>query len=80
MDTEYIAIGPFAWGKANTIQQAVRKMRTQVPRCYVRPGYGYAVYEVGPETFVNELGGLSYPISGPVPKQVLHKDRKEFAK
>lgn len=74
--TEYIALGPYAWGKADTVEQAVRRMRTQVPRVYVKPGYGYVVYEVGPDTNVDGIGNLSYPINGPKPKEVLRKERK----
>ncbi len=77
MTTEYIAVGPLAWGKGETIDQAVRRMRTQIPRVYVRPGYGYTVYSVGPDTFVDELGGLSYPAAGPKPEIVLKRERKE---
>lgn len=70
---EYIAIGPLAWGKAESIDLAVRRMRTQIPRVYVKPGYGYKVYEVGPNTEVGGLGELSYPANGPVPKIVLER-------
>jgi hypothetical protein len=73
---EYIAVGPLAWGRGTTIDEAVRRMRTQIPRVYVKPGYGYAVYEVGPNTEVDGLGGLSYPAAGPKPKEVLRKAAK----
>lgn len=75
--TEYIAIAPLAWGRGETIEKAVRRAKSQVPRVYVRPGYGYVVYEVGPDTFVDELGGLSYPANGPKPVEVLRKKGKE---
>jgi hypothetical protein len=71
--TEYIAVGPLAWGRGENIQQAIRRMRSQIPRVYVKPGYGYAVYEVGPDTTVDGLGGLSYPAAGPKPKEVYRR-------
>lgn len=80
MNLEYIALGPFAWGKGATIDQAVRKMRTQIPRVYVKPGYGYVVHEVGPDTWVDGMGNLNYPIDGPRPKEVLRKERKVVKK
>lgn len=75
--SEYIAVGPLAWGRGITIDQAVRRMRSQIPRVYVKPGYGYVVFEVGPDTTVGGLGGLTYPAAGPAPKEVFRKKRKE---
>ena len=57
----FIALGPMAWGKAETVEQAVSRMRTQVPRVYVKGPYGYSVYQCHPDTTVGGLGDLSYP-------------------
>lgn len=80
MNTEYIAIGPLAWGKGPTVLRAIINMRRQIPRVYVKPGYGYVVYEVGPETFVDGMGSLTYPAAGPKPVEVLRKAPKKVKK
>ncbi len=78
---EYIAIGPFAWGKGSTIKQAKLRMISNVPRCYVKPGYPYQVFETYGDCEVSEIdGGISYPKDRPAPKIVEERQRKVATK
>ena len=76
MTLEYIAIGPFVWGRGATIDEAKKKMKYMLRGSSVKPGYSYYVYEVGPDTTVDGMGSLSYPMAGPKPKIVEQRVRK----
>lgn len=68
MQIAYIAIGPNAWGKADTLDRAVANMRKNVSSANRK--YGYMVYEAHPDSTVEEVfGGIEYP-KGHEPKLV----------
>lgn len=62
-DTTFVAIGPFAWGRSTkSIDEAVRIMKTQVPRSYLSKGkHRFPVYKVSGEFMgVNGMGSIEY--------------------
>lgn len=62
MSQVYIAVGPMCWGKGNSERKAVRNCLknwiTYIPKTDKQV---IAVYLCSKDTYVNELGGLSYP-------------------
>jgi len=76
---EYIAVGPFSWGKGATIKQAKSRMHLNVPG-WIERGYSYKVFETQGDCEVSEIdGGISYPKDRPAPKVVEERKRKEVA-
>jgi len=69
---KYLAIGPFTWGKGTTVDEAFKNVK----RNWIQQYAGNfskekcVVYEIHPDTEVNGLGDLSYPIN--------HKPKKIF--
>ena len=76
---EYIAVGPFAWGKGATVKQAKARMRRNIPG-WITPGYSYKVYETHGGCEVSEIdGGILFNRNQP-PKIVEERKRKAVAK
>ena len=68
MKKTYIAIGVCCWGKAPSIDEAIKNASKEWPT-FVKGKKTFQVYEVHPDTHVNGMGGLTYPIKHK-PKQV----------
>lgn len=61
----FICIGPNAWAKGYSEEEAVRGMRKNVPSWIPRP-YQYETFEVHPDTEVDLIsGGLIHPQGHP---------------
>jgi len=68
MLTHYIAIGPFCWGRANTIDAAITQMHRQSD--HARLDYGYVVVRAHSSSFVNDRGEIETPVGRPRPRLV----------
>lgn len=55
---EFLITVPYYWGKGTTITQA----RQQVKATGGKLNGHWRLYSVAPDTFVNELGQLNYPV------------------
>lgn len=77
---KFLAIGPMCWGSGTEIEAAVKRMKKECPRVYVpRGARSYNVFEVDEETYVNDMGGLSWMPNKPEPKLVKKvRDGKEI--
>ena len=58
----YIVIGPRCWGKGRSIKQATANAKKNWPQLDRPYGWSYAAYEVHPDSWVDELGGIVHPI------------------
>lgn len=70
--TTYIAIGPYCWGKATSIKQAIANAKKEMPGYIKRRKPDIKVYEVHPDTTVSGMGGFVYPREH-APKEVTLK-------
>lgn len=75
MKNIFIAVGPYCWGKGKTQLGAAQKAKKNVPAYLNKNCVVYQVYEAHPDTEVNEMGGLRYPI-GSKPRTVAVYDAK----
>ena len=62
--TQYIAIGPFCWGRGVTRDQAMDTMRKK-GRLRKNGKFAFLVYKVHPDTHVDGMGELNYPADHP---------------
>lgn len=65
----FIAIGPHSWGKANTINGAVRKAVQNAPAVPLA-NITYAIYECDPRSVLNGAGQIVFPVDGKRPRHV----------
>ena len=64
---DYVAIGPFAFGKGDSIKEALRNMRINVPT-FVKKGYSYTVYKIeGDYSISHADGSITQPAGDPPP-------------
>lgn len=65
--TVYIAIGPYCWGRADTALSALKNAKRNLPRFItpIRNKAMFRVWKVHPDSYVNEMGGLSHPADHP---------------
>lgn len=74
---EYIAFGPWVWGRGATIAEAKRNVAVALRGTMrAKQSYTVVVYEVGPDTTVDGMGGMGYPHNGPKPREVERIERK----
>lgn len=64
---EFIAIGPFAWGRGATAEIALKNMRKNIPSFVKKGRKSFQVWEVDPDTRVGGMGELNYPMDKPAP-------------
>lgn len=74
MSTIYIAVGPFCWGRDKTIKGALQNAKKNFPGRSVARNIKkgepcYRVFEVHPDSYVSEMGGITHPQAHP-PKMV----------
>lgn len=62
--TQYIAIGPFCWGRGVTRDQAMDAMR-KAGGLRKNGKFGFLVYKTHPDTHVDGMGALNYPADHP---------------
>ena len=63
-----IAVGPFCWGQGDRSDIALKNARKNLPNFSdkkFKEAARYAVYDCSEDTYVNDMGGLSYmPANG----------------
>lgn len=64
----YLAVGPNCWGRGNTVSEALRNARKNLPAYNLREGALLCVYRVTPEAYVDDFGAITYPTGDPIPE------------
>lgn len=58
-----VAVGPFCWGRGETVAEALRKAREHYSRSGTYRGSGYAVlFDAPVGTYVSDMGGLCWKL------------------
>lgn len=64
---DFIARGPFCWGRGKTVHEALRQAKRNLSPSQVNPEWAavYHVHKVDPRTEVTGMGGLQWPAHRP---------------
>lgn len=69
---QFLAIGPYAWGKGETAKEAFTNAKRNLPgsSTYLGKDPIIIVYLTGPGAYVSDMGGINYPKDEPAPIKV----------
>lgn len=67
----YLVVGPMCWGKGFSKEQAIRAARENLSSRFIgHEPVKAKVFQVTPDTTVNSMGALEWPLDAPVPEEV----------